>query len=130
MILIPQQLAHFDVADAVARMLDRPELWWQAVGLFVGHFEDWPSDWEAAIGDDVLERRRVHAIRSAAANVGATPLVLLAGQLESLLARRLAGEAVEIEPGLREQLQQVFAATWQTAAAAWQSSGGALAEAG
>lgn len=45
MMLIPQELEGFDVRDAVARMLDRPELWWQAVGFFVHHFSGWEADW-------------------------------------------------------------------------------------
>ena len=32
---IPAHLPGFEVERAVERMLGRPELWWQALGLFV-----------------------------------------------------------------------------------------------
>lgn len=129
MMLIPQQLEEFDVEDAVSRMLDRPELWWQALGLFVTHFCDWASGWQASIGDDALERRRVHAVSSAASNVGAMRLADAAGQLETSLQRRLAGEDSAVDAALRDSLRQAFSAAWCSADTAWRTAGGEIPEA-
>jgi len=117
---VPRSLDGFDVIAAVERMLDRPELWWQAVGLFVEHFADWEGQWQSCIGDDTQERKRVHAVRSAAANVGAMQLADAAGGLEDVLLKRLAGEVVEIPEGLRDQLRDSFQQAWLAAAKAWQ----------
>lgn len=117
---VPRSLDGFDVMAAVERMLDRPGLWWQAVGLFVEHFADWEGQWQACAGDDRQERKCVHALRSAAANVGAMPLAEVAGGLENVLLKRLAGEAVAIPDRLREQLRERFHQAWRAAAEAWQ----------
>lgn len=117
---VPHSLDGFDVIGAVERMLDQPELWWQAVGLFVEHFADWEAQWRACIGDDMQERKRVHALRSAAVNVGAMRLADAAGWLENALLRRLAGEAAEITPDLRDKLRDSFRRAWLAAANAWQ----------
>ncbi len=108
--LIPGELEGFDVAAAVERMLDRPELWWQAVGLFVTHFSDWPSRWRGALGDDAAERRQVHALRSAAENVGAVRLAAAAARLESALQRRLAGREESISDDWRDDLMAAYLA--------------------
>lgn len=125
MVLIPQELEGFDVADAVARMLDRPDLWWQAVGFFVQHFADWKQVWLASIGNDTIERRHVHAIRSAAANVGASRLAALAEQLEGGLLQKIAGHQSggAIPDDLREGLAAAFDQAWGSADAAWQEPG-------
>lgn len=112
---VPISLEGFDVPGAVGRMLDQPALWWQSLGLFVDHFAAWETEWLASVGDDALEVKRVHSVASAAANVGAMHLMLVARELESWLRRRLAGEH-EIEPViLRSELSQIFRQTWQTA---------------
>lgn len=129
MMLIPQQLDEFDVEEAVSRMLDRPELWWQALGLFVVHFSDWVIGWQASIGDDALERRRVHAVRSAASNVGAIRLAEIAGQLETSLQARLTDGDVIVDAALRDALQQAFSAAWGSADTAWRMAGGDIPEA-
>jgi HPt (histidine-containing phosphotransfer) domain-containing protein len=117
---IPPSLDGFDVAEAVARMLDQPALWWQAVGLFVDHFSDWETEWQASIGDDALERKLVHALRSAAANVGAYSVVDKAGALEDRLLVRLAGGPGEVPGVLRQGVQREFRRAWQVAADARQ----------
>lgn len=123
MMLIPQELEGFDVSDAVARMLDRPELWWQAVGFFVHHFSGWESAWREVCGNDQAERRCVHAIRSAAANVGAMRLAALAERLEKILLQRIAGEDVSVPADLRADLATAFSAAWKSADAAWREAG-------
>lgn len=119
---IPQSLDGFDVIGAVERMLDQPALWWQAVGLFVQHFAAWEQDWQAAIGDDARERKQVHAMRSAAANVGAVRLADSAEALEQRLLDRLAGRAVEIPDDLRQRLLADFRSAWLAADHAWRMS--------
>jgi len=109
------------VTAAVARMLDQPLLWWQALGLFVAHFADWEQTWQAAIGDDGLEQKRVHALRSAAANVGALALSEAAASLEAQLLKKCAGQAVAIPESLRERLQASFRQTWRSAFEAWKA---------
>lgn len=118
---VPRSLDGFDVTGAVERMLDQPVLWWEAVGLFVEHFADWDQAWQAGIGDDAQERKKVHALRSAAANVGAVRLAAAAGALEAFLLQRLAGQAAEVPAGLRQALRDSFQQAWQAAAAARQT---------
>ena len=117
---VPRSLDGFDVIGAVERMLDQPELWWQAVGLFVEHFADWEGAWQACIGDDARERKSVHAVRSAAANVGAVGLADAAGVLEDVLLLRLAGQPADVPETLREPLRASFQQAWLAAAGAWQ----------
>lgn len=112
----PAFLTGFDVEAAVQRMLGQPELWWQAVELFVAHFEAWEASWLAARGDDAAERRMVHALRSAAANVGAGKTACAAAVLEELLGMRLGGKPVDIPPSVRWYLQDCFREAWQAAA--------------
>jgi hypothetical protein len=112
---IPQTLEGFNVPAAIERMLDQPAIWWQAVGLFVQYFSGWEQSWLDSIGDDAAERRWVHAVRSAAANVGAEVLASQAGALEKLLMQRLAGNVAANPEILRQQLQASFRQTWQVA---------------
>lgn len=116
---VPRSLDGFDVTAAVERMLGQPTLWWQAVGLFVEHFAGWEQVWQKSIGDDAEERKRVHAVRSAAANVGAVHLAEAAGVLEDLLLKRLADPATDVPASSRQQLQLTFQQAWQAAAATW-----------
>jgi HPt (histidine-containing phosphotransfer) domain-containing protein len=113
---VPSSLDGFDVADAIGRMLDQPALWWQNVGLFVEHFADWEQGWQNSIGDDAREQKTVHALRSAAANVGATALSEVAGEIEALLLIRLAGHPTPVPSSLRQRLRDVFRQTWLSAA--------------
>jgi len=115
---IPRALDGFDVAAAVGRMLDQPMLWWQAVGLFVEHFADWERTWQDSIGDNVREQKCVHALRSAAANVGATVLAGVAAALEEQLLKCRAGEMTSVSESLRQRLLDSFRQTWLSAAAA------------
>jgi HPt (histidine-containing phosphotransfer) domain-containing protein len=126
---IPRTLDGFDVTAAVGRMLDQPTLWWKVVGLFVEHFSDWESAWQAAVGDDAREQKCVHALRSAAANVGATELAAVAAALEAQLLMRLAGQATSIPESSRQRLSSSFRQTWRSAAEAWKagSPGGVAA---
>jgi len=119
---IPRSLDGFDVIAAVERMLDQPMLWWQALGLFVAHFAGWEQDWQASIGDDALERKRVHAVRSAAVNVGAVRLADSASALEAWLLARQAGAAGDDAEALRRQLLADFRLSWQAAADAWKAN--------
>lgn len=111
---IPARLPGFEVEHAVERMLGRPELWWQALALFVEHFADWEKRWDNALSPDE-ERRCIHALRSAAANVGAHHLSCVAGALETLLARQAAGDPIAPPPFLRDHLRSSFRELWQTA---------------
>lgn len=120
---VPRTLDGFDVTAAVARMLDQPALWWQSVGLFVEHFADWEQQWRECAGDDVQERKRVHALRSAAANVGATALVEAAAALEIELQSRLAGQAAPDPDASRQRLLAAYRQAWGAAAAAWNAAG-------
>jgi len=115
---IPDSLENFDVPAAVARMLDQPALWWQALGLFVEHFAGWEDSWQAAHGDATNERRLVHALRSAAANVGATSLSASAAALEEFLLQGPAGTVASVLEPLRRRVQEDFRQAWRTADAA------------
>ncbi len=108
----------FDVAAAVDRMLGQFSLWRQALALFVEHFANWAEAWQGAQCDPVAERKKVHALRSAAANVGAVRLSAAAGALEDALAALIRGETVTALTDLRQELAVEFANGWQVAAKA------------
>lgn len=112
---IPSSLNGFDVDAAIARMLGQPELWWTAVGLFVQHFADWENEWLAVRGDDAQESKKVHALRSAAANIGADKLSCGAAVLEDLIVMRLAGKDIFIPPSVRWYVQDCFREVWRSA---------------
>lgn len=120
-VLVPDFLDGFDVSAAVGRMLDQPMLWWQALGLFVAHFANWEAVWQSSIGDDAQEQKRVHALRSAAANVGAQQLAVSAGVLEGCLLARLAGSQEAVPEALRTRLLADFRQAWKVAADARQA---------
>lgn len=123
---IPRILEGFDIAAAVARLLDDDELWWQSLGLFVEHYGDWLQEWEGCRSDPVLERKMVHSLRSAAANVGAVRLAAAAEALEDTLSgRELASPAVIA--GLRHALREAYRRSWDVAAAAWQAGSAPVA---
>ncbi len=103
------------MAEAVGRMLDQPGLWWQAVGMFVEHFADWPAAWAGSIGDDVAERRLVHAVGSAAANVGANALFAASRALEESLRQDPASHSAPGLAPLRDALRAAFARAWGAA---------------
>lgn len=115
---IPNSLAGYDVPGAVGRMLDQPTLWWEALGLFVSHFADWAESWQLSIGDDALEMKRVHAIGSAAANVGAYRLEAAARTLEAVLRQRLGGTTLAIADSLRATLLAAYSEAWSAASSA------------
>jgi len=116
--LIPKSIQGFDIDAAVERMLGLSALWWQALGLFVQHFSQWEREWLAARGDDEVERKKVHALRSAAANVGADQLSCAAAVLEELLSLRLAGQQIAVPPSVRWYLQDCFREAWRAASEA------------
>lgn len=116
--LIPKSIQGFDIDAAVERMLGQPVLWWQALGLFVQHFFEWEREWLVTRGDDEAERKKVHAVRSAAANVGADKLSCAAAVLEELLSMRLAGQQVVVPPSVRWYLQDCFREAWRAASEA------------
>lgn len=117
---LPSSLKGFDVDAAVERMLGQRDLWWAAVGLFVRHFADWEVEWLAARGDDALECKKVHAVRSAAANIGANKLSCAAAVLEDLMLMRLGGKSVLVPPSVRWYLQDCFREVWRSASEAGQ----------
>ena len=112
----PSSLNGFDVESAVERMLGQPGLWWEAVGLFVAHFAEWERDWLSVRGDDSAEQRKVHALRSAAANVGADRLSCAAAVLEELLLLRQQGKALQIPQSVRWYVQDCYREAWRAAA--------------
>ena len=112
----PTAIAGFDVAQAVARMLGQPTLWFEALHLFVQHFANWEVDWQKAQGDDASERKCVHALRSGAANIGANQLSAVAAALEEFLALRCAGQTEVIPESSRADLKECFRQDWQAAA--------------
>lgn len=115
---LPSSLNGFDVEAAVERMLGQAELWWAAVGLFVQHFADWEAEWQAVCDDDAQECKKVHALRSAAANIGADKLSCAAAVLEELLAIRLTGKSVPVPPSIRWYVQSCFREAWRSASEA------------
>jgi len=115
---LPSSLNGFDVEAAVERMLGQADLWWAAVELFVQHFANWEAEWQAACGDDALECKRVHALRSAAANVGANKLSCAAAVLEELLKMRMAGKGVQVPSSIRWYLRDCFREAWRSASEA------------
>ena len=127
MMQIPHLLEGFDVDDAIARMLGRPQLWWQTLGYFVHEFADWPQRWQASQGDAEHERRVVHALRSAAANVGAQQLADAARRLEQILLAGTVG-APGVVTESRIHLLAAFSLCWESAAEAWTRSGATLPE--
>ncbi|MBS1144801.1 MAG: hypothetical protein H6R14_2207 [Proteobacteria bacterium] len=102
-------------------MLGQPRLWWQALALFVPHFADWEQRWQDSIGDLQLEQKAVHALRSAAANLGANGLAAEAATLETQLLACQAGEIDSVPERLRERLRDAYRRTWHTAAQALNS---------
>lgn len=114
-------IAGFNVEQAVGRMLEQPQLWLEALQLFVRHFADWESNWQALQGDDAAERRHIHALRSGAANVGADRLAAAAAVLEELLARRCVGQNSIVLEESRSRVQDCFRSDWQAAADVCQS---------
>lgn len=112
---VPDFLDGFEVTDAVGRMLDQPSLWWQALGLFVEHFAAWPAAWQASVGNDAAECRLVHAVGSAAANVGASRLFDASRALEQCLRLRQAGHPAPLAEPLRGQLRMAFDRAWGAA---------------
>lgn len=122
---IPCSLPGFDVQAAVSRMLDEPAIWWRAVGLFVEHFADWEREWLACLGDEASERKRVHAVRSAAANIGAERLASAAGALETLLLARAGGKIESLPAFVRDELRDSFREAWTAAAEARRDGEGA-----
>lgn len=82
---LPRDLPGFDVAAAVARMMDSAELWWRALMIFHAHFGGWEAAWLQSQTTPEAERKCVHALRSAAANIGAVRLDAAAATLENAL---------------------------------------------
>lgn len=114
---IPRVLEGFNVAAAVARMLDDENLWWQSFGLFIEHYADWLQEWETSRSNLVDERKKVHSLRSAAANIGAVRLAAAAEALEDALVGQVFPAAVT--EGLRLALREAYRRTWSIAEAAW-----------
>jgi len=115
---IPRVLEGFDVAAAVARMLDDEDLWWQSFGLFVEHYAEWLHEWESSRTSLIDERKKVHSLRSAAANIGAVRLAAAAEALEDALAGSQPYSPAVAE-GLRVALRHAYLRTWSVADAAW-----------
>lgn len=120
---IPRTLEGFDVPGAVERMLGRQDIWWQALALFVDRFAGWEALWRASIGNDAAERGQVHALGSAAANVGADALTAAARALEKALMARIGGSGVAVDETLRAGLQTAFRQGWGAADAVLRENG-------
>lgn len=113
--LAPQYLPGFEVDVTVERMMGRADMWWRVLEIFHIQFCDWPARWHQSqlVRED--ERKCVHALRSAAANIGAVRLAAAAGALEDILMS-VACQAPALVP-LRDQLYECFeeaydSATW------------------
>jgi hypothetical protein len=78
-------LPGFNVEAAIGRMLNNAELWWRALAIFHVHFGNWDTTWRISQSERDTERKCVHALRSAAANVGAVELAAAAATLENVL---------------------------------------------
>lgn len=116
---VPRPLEGFDVTSAVERMLGQSSLWWQALGLFSAHFQQWEADWLGAQGDDDAERKLVHALASGAANVGAVALYDAAAALEHALLQRRLMPGCDIPETLRSRLQAIARRSLQCAGEAY-----------
>ncbi len=99
-------------------MLDDENLWWQSFCLFVEHYADWLQEWEVSRANLIDERKKVHSLRSAAANIGAVRLAAAAEALEEALAGSTACSPAVAE-GLRVALRHAYQRTWSVAALAW-----------
>lgn len=119
---VPHTLDGFDVTAAVERMLDQPQIWWLAVGLFVEHFANWEGAWQESVGDLAREQKTVHALRGAAANVGAMGLSREAAALEAQLLKCLAGREEFVPQLLRDRLRDSFRQSFRVAAEAWRGA--------
>lgn len=82
---LPLNLPGFEVEETVARMMDNAELWWRVLAMFGARFDDWDTTWQQSQATQETERQCVHALRSAAVNVGAVRLGEAAGALENAL---------------------------------------------
>lgn len=116
----PASLRGFEVDYAVNHMWGQPELWWQAVGLFIRRFADWEAQWQAAQGAAERELHCVRNLRQASAEIGAHHLSCVAGVLDELLAKTLAGQTTApVPPSLRYHLQDCYRELWRTATDAY-----------
>ncbi len=113
---LPRDLPGFDIEETVERMMGRTDMWWRVLEIFHSKFGGWHSSWHESQAVRESERKSVHALRSAAANVGAFRLAESAAALENAL----------LEPGgsqssltlLRLQLQESFDEAQRSAAQA------------
>lgn len=107
---LPEDLPGFEVEIAVARMMDSPALWWRALAIYHQHFANWAASWHASRSDREAERKCVHALRSAAANIGAAGLAAAAARLEHALenALKVPDPAPQALVPLRANLQERF----------------------
>lgn len=113
--LVPQDLPGFEVDVTVERMMGRADMWWRVLEIFHVQFCDWPTRWYHSQGVREDERKSVHALRSAAANIGAVRLATAASALESALLSSTCQPSSLAS--LRTQLYQCFdqaydSATW------------------
>ena len=108
--LIPRELEGFDVAAAVERMLDRPSSGAGCRSVRRAFF-GLAVALARCSGEDAAERRQVHALRSAAENIGAVRLAAAAASLEAALLGRLAGREVAISDDCRAELTAAYLAT-------------------
>jgi len=103
---LPVSLPGFDLADALDRMMGRTDLWWKVLYIFHRQFGSWDAAWRLTQGQRENERKSVHSLRSAAANIGAFRLAAAAAELEQVLMASDFQEAML--PPLRRRLQESF----------------------
>jgi hypothetical protein len=113
--LVPLGLPGFEVDATVERMMGRADMWWRVLEIFHIQFCDWPTRWHQSQALHEDERKAVHALRSAAANIGAVRLAAAAAALENTLMS--AACPAPSLTSLREQLYECFdeaydSATW------------------
>lgn len=103
---LPRDLPSFDVVAAVERMMGRADLWWRVLTIFLDQFDDWETGWRASQAVQENERKSVHALRSAAANIGAVRLAAAAAALETALQQPDTSQ--QPLAFLRQQLHECF----------------------
>ena len=113
--LLPQDLPGFEVDVTVERMMGRADMWWRVLEIFHVQFCDWPTRWHHSQTVREDERKSVHALRSAAANIGAFRLAAAAAALENALlsAACQTSSLAPLRVALYECFDQAYeSATW------------------
>lgn len=121
---MPKDVAGFEAEQAIARMMDNTELWWRALAIFHAHYEHWEDTWRGSQAEFAAERKCIHALRSAAANVGADRLAAAAAALENALLH--AADCPQNLTSLRAHVLASFLEVRQSTQEALGSSDGSV----